>query len=405
MFKFLKNKKTPQFNGKKEKNYTFLASLIAIIAGLLLGFLILFLMEAVSAESDFRIPFIAIKAFLTDSFSARKQFFDIFYYAAPILLTGLSVGFAFKAGLFNIGAAGQAGIGGFFGVIAAISWGLPWWAALIVAMIVGFLWGLIPGLLKAIYNINEVITTIMLNWASLYLVRLLFWNVGNAEENTLLNSIKPQEVDKIFIHNPGGVIPDWGLQNFFNSDNANIGIFVAILVAIVMHILLNKTTFGFEVKACGLNKNASKYAGIKSARTIILTMGIAGGLAGLAGGVYYLSDTIQYTINNPLLGIGFDGISVALLASSSPLGVIASGAFIGFLRASTDSFQGYYEAEVTNLILSIIIYFSAFSLIIGQILNKIRKNKNKNNLDNANAENQVIEAKKSSDPEEVEVTK
>ena len=207
----------------------------------------------------------------------------------------------------------------------------------------------------------------MLNWAGLFLVNLLFYNL------TKMHTILPNKTDPIGKTNPAGILPDLGLKELFDSSYVNIGIIIAIVVAIIIHIVLNKTVFGYEIKSCGHNKNASIYAGIKAKRTIIMTMVIAGGLSGLAGGISYLAGTIQYNLDSALLTMGFNGIPVALLAFSSPLGIIASALFIGYLFVGGQAFQGVYSPEMTSIILSVIIYFSAFALIVGQFIRKISK--------------------------------
>ncbi len=232
-------------------------------------------------------------------------------------------------------------------------------------MIAGGLWGFVPGFFKAKFNINEVITTIMLNWVALYFTKLMLYNLPD------MRTLPPgNRTDPIGFHNPSGILPDLGLKELTGSQFINIGIIVAIVVAIIVYIIMNKTTFGYEIKACGHNKEASKYAGIKAKRTIILTMIISGALAGIAGAVSFLAGTIQFTTDSVLLTMGFNGIPVALLAFSHPLGIIASGLFIGYLNVGGQAFEGVYSSEVTNVILSVIIYFSAFTLIVSQFLRR-----------------------------------
>ncbi len=352
--------------GISDRNKTIMSSLISIVVGLLVGFILLFLFETFKTSSNYHIPFIAMGDFLAYPFKTSGSFFNILYQTAPLILVGLSVGFAFKAGLFNIGASGQFTLGAFFALYGAIVLNLPWWAALIVGMIAGAIWGFIPGLFKAIFNINEVITTIMLNWAGLYLVNLLILN-------THMNIKLTNKVDPVWIHNASGILPDLGLKDLLNSPFINIGIFIAIGVAIVIYIVLEKTVFGYEIKACGRNKEASKYAGIKAKKTIVLTMVIAGALSGLAGGVVYLAGTIQLSVSPDLDLTGFNGIPVALLAFSNPLGIIVSSVFIGYMFVSGQAFQALYSPDMTGIFLSVIIYFSAFALVVGQMIDKFSK--------------------------------
>jgi len=356
-----------------EGTISVISSIISIVVGFVIGFIILIILELTKAESNIQTSFSVMGDFIGYAFKDSGFFIKVFYNAAPLVLTGLSVGFAFKAGLFNIGAAGQYIIGAYFALMAVILWGFPWWAALIIAMIAGAIWGFIPGFFKAKFNINEVITTIMLNWAALSLVNLLLLNMPN------LKTLPPyNRTDPIGYHNPSGLIPDFGLKEILGTQYINISILIAILIAVVVYIVLNKTTFGYEIKACGYNKNAGVYAGIKAKRTIILTMIIAGGLAGIAGGLYYLAGTAQFPVQDKLAAMGFNGIPVALLANSNPLGIIASGIFIGYLQVGGQAFEGVYSSEMTNVILSIIIYFSAFTLIVSQFIRNIIKKRKRN---------------------------
>ena len=149
-------------------------------------------------------------------------------------------------------------------------------------------------------------------------------------------------------------------------------VFLAILVAIIAHIVLNKTTFGYELKACGFNKNASTYAGINAKRNIVLSMVIAGAISGLAGGIYYLSGTAEYVIEKNLLAMGFNGIPVALLASSNPIGVIFSSLIISYIQVGGEALQRYqFSSEIINIIISAIIYLSAFAFLIKLFIEKI----------------------------------
>jgi len=383
MFGINKNKDTSSLKTVKEisdKKVTIISSVSSIIVGLLFGLVILFVIELVKANSDFTNPFYGFVNLMTSGLTSIDSILKLLYKAAPLMMTGLAIGFAFKAGLFNIGATGQYTVGAFFALIAAILWQFPWWAALIVAMITGALWGFIPGLFKAVFNINEVITTIMLNWTALFFVNLLFYNNPGIY-------LTPERTTALASANPSAILPDLGLKVALNSSYVNIGILIAILFAIVIYIILEKTTFGFEIKACGHNKNASIYAGIKAKRTIIYTMLISGALAGVGGGIQFLSGTVQYTVSSTtLLPMGFNGIPVALLAFSNPIGIIFSSLFISFLQVGGEKMQPTYSPEMVNVILAVIIYFSAFSLILSQF---IRKRLNKKALELEEAANQA----------------
>jgi len=341
---------------------TFASALIAVGIGLLIGFLILMLL-------DFRNSFYGMSNLLVAGFTEVDEFIKVLYRLGPLIMTGLSVGFAYKAGLFNIGATGQFTVGAFTSVFMAIVWGVPWWIALLGAMVTGALWGAIPGTLKAFLNVNEVITTIMLNWAALFFVNLWFYNTADI-------AATPERTRVISEVNPGGVLPTLGLDRVFDSYFFNLGFLIAIILAIGVWILLEKTTFGFEVKASGANRHASEYAGIKSKRIIVLTMVIAGALSGIGGGLNYLAGTVQYTVSTTqLIPTGFEGIPVALLAYANPLGIIASGFLISYLKVGGQAMSPEFNAQSVDIILAVIIYFSAFALMVRGYVARILKQK------------------------------
>ncbi|MEG2701314.1 MAG: ABC transporter permease, partial [Clostridia bacterium] len=308
-----------------------------------------------------------------------EKFAKVLYQSAPLMLCGLSVAFAFKTGLFNIGASGQYTVGAFCALTAAIQLQLPWYAGLLVAMIGGAIWGAIPGICKALFNVNEVITSIMFNWIGMYLVNMMIVNMPMMLANAWGKSSIKDRTAALKDANPSAILPKLGLNELMNSSYINSGIFIAGGVAIIIWVVLQKTTFGFELKACGYNRNASRYAGINAKRNIILSMVIAGALSGLAGGVYYLSGTGQYTLVKNLLSMGFNGIPVALLASSHPLGVIFSALFISYIQVGGDALQPYFIKENIDIIIASIIYLSAFALLMKELISKLILRKSTNN--------------------------
>lgn len=340
-----------------------LASLISIALGLLFGLIMLFIFNADSALYGFG-------KMLTAGIASSDKFAKVLYQSAPLVMTGLAVGFAFKTGLFNIGATGQYTVGAFCALVTVIQFQLPWYVGLFAAMIGGALWGAIPGVCKAQFNVNEVITAIMFNWIGLFTVNLAlnnmpmmlanFWGATNKDRTASLGSA-----------NPAGIIPKLGLDKLLGSNYMNISIFIAILFAVIMWIVLSKTTFGYELKACGYNRNASVYAGINAKRNIVLSMVIAGALAGVGGGIYYLSGTAQFTLVKSLLGMGFNGIPVALLASSNPIGTIFSALFISYIQVGGDAMQPEFAKEMIDIIIAVIIYLSAFSLLMRGLIGKL----------------------------------
>lgn len=362
-----------------------LSSVISILIGLLFGLILLIVVNPAQAFPKFG-------EMLTAGFSSAPKFAKVLYQAAPLIMTGLSVAFAFKTGLFNIGASGQYTVGAFCALACAIIFQMPWWVCLIASIVAGAIWGFFPGLFKSLFNVNEVITSIMFNWIGMMLVNLLCMNLKNAAgKNVMLppawvSSPIKDRTAALSYANPKAMIPKMGLDKLFNSNFMNISIFIAIIVAVIMWVILNRTTFGYELKACGFNKNASIYAGINAKRNIVLSMVIAGALAGLGGGIYYLAGTAEYTIQKLLLPMGFNGISVALLATSNPLGTIFSALFISYIQVGGESLQPVFAKEMIDIIIAVIIYLSAFALLTKTILSKyIRLDKSNVNAEPAPA--------------------
>ncbi|WP_333650187.1 ABC transporter permease [Lacrimispora sp.] len=355
---------------KKTRDYTgILSSVFAIVLGLIVGLIILFLSNSRQA-----IPgFITI---LTGAFThGAKGVGQVFYYATPIILTGLSVGFAFKTGLFNIGTPGQFIMGGFGAVYVGILWTslgpAHWVTALVASAVMGAMWGLVPGILKAFFNVNEVIASIMMNYIGMYLVN---WVVKSYKP--LFNNLRNESRNVAATAN----IPKMGLDKIFPGSSVNGGILIAILVVLVIWVLLNKTTFGYELRAVGFNRDASKYAGINEKKSIILSMMIAGAIAGLAGGLLYLAGTGKHIeVKDVLASEGFTGISVALLGLSNPIGILFSGIFIAYLTAGGFYLQLFeFSTEIIDIIVAVIIYFSAFALMVKTFIAKVQKQKGGN---------------------------
>lgn len=334
-----------------------LASLLSITVGLLVGLGLLTILNAPYALSGFG-------KILTTGVASTEKLAKVLYQAMPMMLCGLSVAFAFKTGLFNIGAAGQYTMGAFCALTAAIALQQPWYVALLCAIVGGAILGAVPGICKALFNVNEVITSIMFNWITMYAVNLTINNMPVMLTNYWSKSSIKDRTAALTDANPGALLPKGGLDTLMNSNYINIGIFIAIIVAVLIWMVLQKTVLGYELKACGYNRHASQYAGINAKRNIVLSMVISGALAGLGGGLYYLSGTGQYTLVKSLLGMGFNGIPVALLASSNPLGVIFSSLFISYIQVGGDALQPHFIKENIDIIISAIIYLSAFALLM-----------------------------------------
>ena len=348
---------------KKDGVKSFVATLMSIFIGIFIGFLIM-LYKPSNA-------FVGLKYLLLGSFSnAPKTIGDALFDATPLIMTGLSVAFAYKVGLFNIGAPGQYLMGTLFSLLVALNFHGPVWLVWVCAVLAGAvggaLWGAIPGLFKAFLNINEVIASIMCNWIAINFVAWIF--SGSSMTNPSINSYVQKPIDVTGVTNP-----KLGLDKIFvGSQKIDCTILIAIAIAIIAYIIMNKTTFGFELQATGKNKFAAKYAGIKDKRNIALSMIIAGSFAGLGAAMYWLSNQNAYQWQNTssLPAVGFNGIPVALLASSNPIGVILSAYFIahinigGFYVTSNT----VYNEKITDIIVAVVVYLSAFSMLFkGQI--------------------------------------
>ncbi|MBN1778266.1 MAG: ABC transporter permease [Clostridiales bacterium] len=336
---------------------TILSAVGAIIIGLVIGYLFLLITNPERA-------WWGVIRILTIGLSNPTKIAKVLYQAMPLICTGLSVAFAFRTGLFNIGATGQYTIGAFFALFTGIQLQLPWYLAIIAAMIGGAVWGAIPGICKALFNVNEVITTIMFNWIAVFAVNMAFTNLPMLVVDYWGKSSIRDRSPVLADANANAVLPKLGLDELLSSNLVNIGIFVAIIVAVIIWVLLQKTAFGYEIKACGYNRDASRYAGINAKRNIIYSMMIAGALAGLGGSLYYLSGTGQYTFVKVLLPAGFNGIPVALLANSHPIGVIVSALFISYIQVGGDALQPRFVRENIDIIIGVIIYVSAFALLL-----------------------------------------
>ena len=342
-----------------------LAALLCILIGLLVGFLVLVAINPAHAWGDGFVRIIK-GGFHDAPYGVGKELAN----AAPLIMTGLSVAFAFKTGLFNIGAAGQYTLGAYGALYCAIMLKLPWFVCLLAAAILGGLWGAIPGFFKAYFNINEVITSIMFNWIGLYLVNELIYQNGtgpmyDVRNTRTLNLGKSAELSK-------SLIPDFGLNKMFQTNSTTIAIFLAAAVAVLIWVILNKTTFGYELKAVGLNKSAARYAGINEKKNIILSMAIAGALAGFGAGLFYLSNVGQWNPLNStsLPAMGFNGIAAAFLGGLNPLGTVLASFFIQHITAGGAYVdKSLYCAQISDLISSIIIYLCGFVLFMKHVMN------------------------------------
>ena len=340
-----------------------IASLLCIIVGLLVGYVALLL---INPEGASKAIMTIIKNFMYYPSQAAqlKYFGNTLVKTAPLLMCALSVLFANKAGLFTIGAAGQYVVGAGACIYMALAMNMPWWACLLGAILAGALLGALSGLLKTMFNVNEVISCIMFNWISLYCINMLLTQV---KESTSPYTMHIKTV------NESALLPSMGLGEFF-SKNAyvTIAIPLAIITAVMIWILLEKTQLGYELKATGNNKNAAKYAGMKENRNIILTMAIAGGLAGMAAGLLYLTGYEQWSCSQSSVpAMGFNGIAAAFLGGLNPLGAIFSSYFIQHITAGGAYVdKNLYCAQVSDFICSLIIYLCGFVLFMKTAMNR-----------------------------------
>lgn len=361
---------------KKDGASSFVSALAAVVMGLIVGFIVLLVASPSNALSGFGM-------IVTGGLSDMKNFGQVLYYATPIIMTGLSVAFANKTGLFNIGGAGQYMVGAFVAVYIGVKWtflpaGLHCLVAVLGAALAGALWGAVPGLMKAYCNVNEVISCIMMNYIGLNLVNLLV-------RQTIFNSAYNQSYQPA----DSAELPKLGFDKIFvagaTPSSVNAGIVIAILIGMVMYVVINRTKFGYELKACGLNREAARYAGINEKRSIVLSMVIAGALAGIGGALYYLSGAgTGIAITEELAAEGFNGIPVALLGMSNPIGSIFAGIFISYLKVGGQAMQSLGLApQIIDIITSVIIYFAAFALFFRLLLARLSGGRD---TSNANAE-------------------
>ena len=344
-----------------EKNQA-IKSIMAVILGLIAGALLMLIMGFNPVEG--------YTYLFKGGLMNLERIGNTIATATPLMLTGLSVAFAFKTGLFNIGTPGQMLFGGFCSIAVGLSLDLPKMILVPIVVAVGIiggaLWAIVPGVLKAKFNVHEVVSSIMMNWVAYWIVYYMV----------------PQYFKGEFLETESRMLPEaatlrvnW-LSEIFKGSYINLGIFLALIAVLVIWFTLNKTVLGYELKAVGFNRFGAEYAGMPVNRNIVISMMIAGALSGLAG-------VIQYTGNANIMQIGvmpsqgFDGIAVALLGASSPIGVVFSSLFFGVLYVG----KGFMNAavkvppELADTIMATIIYFAATSMVMDKLIKKFRKSK------------------------------
>ena len=355
---------------RSESFQTLLASLACVLGGLLVGYIALLIIEPSGAWR-------AITAVMKSFFNypgklMLKYFGQTLTRTVPLLMCALSVLFAYKVGMFNIGVAGQYVAGACGCLYAALAWNLPWLPCLLIGMVAAALLGAVCGILKTKCNVNVVISGIMLNWITLYLTNLI---LGTVKSPTSPYTKGLQAT------NPSALLPRMGLERFFNNEKSvTIAIPLAVIMAIIVWVVLNKTKFGYELKATGNNYNAARYAGMKEDRNIITTMLISGALAGMGAGLLFLTGIEDWeTTVSAVPGMGFNGIAVAFLGGLSPIGSILSAFFIQYITTGGGNVDlQVYCAQISSLISSLIIYLCAFVAFFKLFIqNRIRVNDEK----------------------------
>ena len=336
---------------RKDSVQTLISSLLCVIGGLLLGYVVLLIIEPSGAWE-------AIMAVLKNFYHypealQMKYFGQTLVRTAPLLMCALSVLFAYKVGMFNIGAAGQYCAGACAALYIAIEYKMPWYVCLLAAIAAGGLLGAISGVLRTFCSVNVVISGIMLNWITLYLTNLVLGFVKSPTSPYTM---------ALFAANKSAMLPTIGLDKILHEKTASIALPLVLIFAVLIWVILNKTKFGYELKATGFNFHAAKYCGMKENRNIILTMLIAGGLAGMGAGLYYLTGIEDWeTTISSVPAMGFNGIAVAFLGGLSPIGSILSAFFIQHITSGGGNVNlQVYCSQISSLISALIIYLCAF---------------------------------------------
>ena len=354
------HQKTPLL--KKSGVQTFLSSLLCIIFGLIIGYLALLI---INADGAGKAIISVIKNFMNraNAKARMKYLGSTLAKTAPLILCSLSVLFAYKVGLFNIGAAGQYAIGACFAIYGALVWHLPWYVCLLLAIVAGAILAAVCGILRSYCNVNVVISGIMLNWIALYITNLM---LQACKEPT------GKDTYRLIKEGKQAILPTLGMEQFFNKNQyVTIAIPLAVIVAIAIWVILDKTKLGYELKATGNNLNAAKYCGMKENRNIILTMAIAGALAGMGAALYYLSDIEQWNVNaSSVPAMGFNGIAAAFLGGLHPLGAVFSSLFIEHITLGGQYVDlNFYPTQIADFISSVIIYLCGFVLFFKTTMN------------------------------------
>ena len=393
---------------KRDGVRSVLATIISIVVGLIVGSILVLLVGLFDKEISIAAAWEGIRLVIGGIISTGRDatgtltwgynstnLGNMLFRATPLIMTGLSVSVAFKTGLFNIGAPGQYLMGTCTSLAIALSipsgtlpsW-LIWILAFLGGVVAGAIWGSIPGLVKAFLNINEVLACIMTNWIA---ANLVTWFFDGSKFRNMVEGTKTGYVYKTaygltnvdgvwtYVDGNGVSTAKMGLDKLFPNSQVNGGIIIAIVFAILVYILMSKTTLGFELKACGSNRHAARYAGIRDKRNIVLSMAISGALAGAGAALYYLAGNTElyWSTYQSLPAVGFNGIPVALLAANNPIAVIFTGIFMAMLDIAGLQLTNLtaYNEYITDVIIAAIVYLSAFSLVIKMLFDRKKKSR------------------------------
>jgi len=368
---------------KKDATKTVVTSIWCALLGLILGFLILLVINP--SNAGYGMTSVLGNYLIFSSHSDRINYFgQTLAKTAPLIAMSLSILVSYKAGLFNLGASGQYSIAVLVICLLGSGANWPWFVVMIIAMIAAAIWSAITGLLKAFFNVNEVISGIMLNWIALYLVNGILSNAGK----TIWDGAHSESV--AITSESNSFIPSIGLDKLFAGNTiVGLGMILILIVVIIIFILLKKTTVGYELKATGLNSDAARYAGISKVKSILIATAISGALAGLAASLNLQNGFTTWRLSSVPPEIGFQGISSAFLGGLHPIGVIFSSYFIMHITEGGSMITDLgYSPETASIMTSVIIYLSGFVFFIKEVMRKFEI-KNELNKLSRNKENKV----------------
>ena len=349
---------------KKNATKTVITSLWCALLGLILGFVVLLCINA--REAGYGMSSILGNFLIFKSPDDRWNYFgQTLAKTAPLIAMSLSILVSYKAGLFNLGASGQYSIAAMVITFMGVGANLPWWFVMIAAILAGALWSLIAGALKAFFNVNEVLSGIMLNWIALYLVNGILTSSSAVWDSSHSEAFKITSAS-------GAFIPSIGLDKLFAGNPiVGLGMVLVLVATVIIYVLFKKTTIGYEMKATGLNSDAADYAGMSKVKNILVATAISGALAGLSASLSLQNGFTSWRLSSTPPAIGFQGISAAFLGGLHPIGVIFSSYFIEHITEGGSMITDLgFAPEVASLITSMIIYFSGFVAFFKEMMRK-----------------------------------